>query len=331
MISGRWLVGLCGLLAACHSDAKSSANPDETSKLDGGQTASDGSAASKDGNTAQPMVGPDGSIEPDAHTDPVGPGAAFVEGTTIRVGPISAAPSDEAVVCVVVDLGNEAPLYIRKLETHLNAGSHHMIVYRTEEAVAPVPTACGTDLADERMMFIAQSHEASLRYPDPAALVLQAHQHVKVEIHYFNDTAAKLDIGASIAFTPHVGDTAKLLPVKTRFTGELSVTVPPGPSTTESFISMPASHRYFALTTHTHRWGVRATLKRAANLGDPSPTQLHESLSWSEPPLTQLDPPITFDGDGVILTCNYDNLSSDTVHFGTSARDEMCFLWGYYY
>ena len=101
--------------------------------------------------------------------------------------------------------------------------------------------------------------------------------------------------------------------------------------TTKSFVPMHAGQHYFALTTHTHRFGVLSTLERATSENDPNATLLYTSDSWAEPPLTTYDPPLTFNGDGLRLTCNYRNTTTDPVSFGTSALDEMCFFWGYYY
>jgi hypothetical protein len=288
--------------------------------------------------SASDDAGADGSVEPpgpdaapDAPPPPPPLPPATVDGTGIHLGPIPAAPGAENTMCAVIDLGNAGPLYVRELSTTLHQGSHHLIVSRTDEPVAPNPVPCEPNIQDGTMLFIGQSHDNHLRYPDAAALMLGAHQHIRLEIHFFNDTAGPLDIGADIAFVPHEGDTTGLRPVQTTFTGELSLSVPLGASTTTSYVEMPTGASYFALTTHTHRLGVLATLHRASSLEDQAGALLHESRSWGEPPLTLFDPPITFGGDGLLLNCHYQNDTGSPVGFGLSALDEMCFLWGYYY
>ena len=88
----------------------------------------------------------------------------------------------------------------------------------------------------------------------------------------------------------------------------------------------------FALTSHTHSLGVDSTIERVASESAPSTTPIHESLSWSEPPLTLFTPPLNFTGtDGLRLTCKYMNTTDQTVHFGTAFHDEMCFMWVYFY
>ena len=96
----------------------------------------------------------------------------------------------------------------------------------------------------------------------------------------------------------------------------------------------PASgtRHVFALTSHTHKLGVLSTIERVAAATSPATTPIHESQDWSEPPLTQFTPPLTFTGsDGLRLKCNYDNTTNQHVGFGTGVDQEMCFMWVYYY
>jgi len=88
----------------------------------------------------------------------------------------------------------------------------------------------------------------------------------------------------------------------------------------------------FALTSHTHSLGVRATIERVSDAFAGPGEQLHESLSWSEPPMTEFMPPIEFTGtDGLRLKCEFNNTTDHDVMFGTAVQDEMCFMWLYYY
>jgi hypothetical protein len=154
---------------------------------------------------------------------------------------------------------------------------------------------------------------------------------VRIELHYFNGTETALDARASVEFVPEATNNAQLKPVRTLFTGPFTLSVPFGKSVTRSVHALDATRHYFALTTHTHALGVRATLERADSDTDSTLQLLHESRDWAEPPITMFDPPLRFAGDGVLLTCEYENPSPATVSFGTSARAEMCFFWAYYY
>jgi hypothetical protein len=112
------------------------------------------------------------------------------------------------------------------------------------------------------------------------------------------------------------------------------------------FFQHPPAGHIFAMTSHTHQHGTLATINLATNpsLGTSNPNSaaavdldpsnpLHVSHSWSDPPLTLFDPPlqVTDAAQGFHLVCHYDNTTSNTVSFGESFNDEMCFMWAYFY
>ena len=52
----------------------------------------------------------------------------------------------------------------------------------------------------------------------------------------------------------------------------------------------------------------------------------------SEPETVYHDPPLAMpESGGFMFSCEYYNKSTETVGFGESANDEMCFFWAYYY
>ena len=58
----------------------------------------------------------------------------------------------------------------------------------------------------------------------------------------------------------------------------------------------------------------------------------YENWNWEEPPVARFEPALAMPaGAGFRFTCRWDNQSGDTVRFGESADDEMCFFWSYYY
>ncbi len=97
-----------------------------------------------------------------------------------------------------------------------------------------------------------------------------------------------------------------------------------------SWHSIPAGSRVFAVTSHTHQLGELAYIERTRSASEEG-TILHESTTWAEPPLDVFDPLLRFEaGEGLKLTCTFNNTTDSTVHFGTGFEDEMCFLWVYY-
>ncbi|MCA9676672.1 MAG: hypothetical protein H6708_21400 [Kofleriaceae bacterium] len=279
---------------------------------------------------------PDGAVGPDA-TPPDAADPTVIETRTVAIGPITAAPGAEDTVCVVVDLGNDAPRMIRSIRTHLSSGTHHVIVTRVEGALSPEPTSCGAFAgggigADNDVLFIAEQSEAALAYPAGAGLPIGAHQPIHLEMHYINtQPSTTQDIDAAVEIDLAADDGVSLRPVELLFTGDLSLFLPAGQQVTvTSTFELPTGIDLFATTAHTHQWGRHASVELLAGADDPAPRLLHSSEDWAERPLSLFDPIHIEAGDLVRLTCAYDNQSGADVGFGLSANDEMCFLWAHY-
>lgn len=250
------------------------------------------------------------------------------------------APGDEQHVCVVIPLDNAVPVWVNAMRAELHEGSHHLIVDRPAASTKPQlePVVCGaTTGSDATRLMIAQQRETVVSLPAGVGLPLAAYQPVFLQLHYINLKDAPADITGSVEL--FLSDPAAPTPIeaKSRFTGATSIMIPAqSPATVQSFVKPPMAQgrtvRVFAMTSHTHRLGVHASIERVVDLAAPAATPLHVSTDWAEPPLTTFDPPLLFDGgDGLRLTCQYQNDTDQTVSFGLLAEQEMCFMWLYYY
>ncbi|MEM9191976.1 MAG: hypothetical protein AAGF12_22575 [Myxococcota bacterium] len=314
----RMGLALVLLLVGCSDDAMVG-NPDSS--------APDG--AVPDG--AVPDGGVGDAAAPDASRDSGGGPLQMME---VGIGPFTTPPGVERTECASFDLGNENPGMLREIRTRLTPGSHHMIVYRLDEAPNPTPAPCGAfqhGMSDA--LFIAEKQEAELRYPDGSGLPLRPHQTIGIELHYINYFSNEpVDISGAVEFfvdeSPEAQD---LEEVRFLFTGSLSLELLPRQVTTERFYQpMAPGIRMFAITSHTHALGTLSTIERANGLNDPI-EEIHRSTDWAEPPLDVFDPLLVFEpNQGLILTCQYTNTTDRTVRFGTNFDDEMCFLWVHY-
>lgn len=210
------------------------------------------------------------------------PDLTVVETRTVRIGPLTIAPGDEATVCTVVDLGNDVPRMVRAIRSTLTSGTHHVIVTRSTAAPTPAPTPCGPfagGSVDSEVLLIAQQSAATLTYPTGAGLPVAAHQSVHLEMHYVNATDAAQAIGGEIALDLAAADTG-LAPVRLLFTGNANLNIPAhGTATVTSFHALAADTALFATTAHTHQWGTRATVELATGADDPAPRLLHDSTN----------------------------------------------------
>ncbi len=241
----------------------------------------------------------------------------------------------EGHLCMDVRLTNDEAVWVTELRATLGDGSHHMIVSRVNGEPSSTPTECFALLGGEdSRLVIAQQHDTRFTLPPEAGFLLEPHAAITIQIHYINASRGTIDDSGGIELTTRPRE-ADLQEARVVFTGDLSLSLPANAMSQHDFFTTVGDPvrplRVFALTSHTHQLGVRATIRRQANASEEGPL-LHESLRWDEPPLSVFDPVLSFDGsDGLALRCEYNNTTNQPVSFGTGFQNEMCFMWMYAY
>jgi len=263
------------------------------------------------------------------------------------MGPISVASGQEKTQCIYARLENPEPVFVRRFTATLSNASHHMIVYRSDETQEqPTPESCLSFsglLTGEHAIFIAQQKQASLLFPTdgdvPIGLKIDANQMLRIEMHYVNASPAAIDATGKV-FIDTVPVDSTITESDLAFWGTQDINIPPNGSddTGVKFQQALSATKTFALTTHQHHLGTRMRVWQTDSPDALPPAPLADTSNWSDPPLVLLDPPLTFpQGNGVFSSsglayeCEWQNNTPQTVGFGESVNDEMCFLWHYYY
>lgn len=318
----------------------------------GGERAGSGGTAAGQGGAA--AGGSGGSAAPEEPGDEADGGVPTItfdgigEGA-VQNGVLSASitmrdvlPGQESHECVIVELPNDKPVWVGELHGSLSGGSHHLIVERNsaETPLANTAFTCPpTNAGDDTRLLIVQQRDTVLGLPEGVAYKIEAHQKIFLQLHFINTTNEPMQIVGKVELSPFAGEGTPKEALSI-FAGPFQIAIPAGKETTVSHFQQPnpegeAKRHVFALTSHTHKLGVRSTIERVASSApDAAVTaMLHESLDWAEPPLTVFEKPLDFTTgtDGLRLTCHYKNTTDRQVHFGTSANDEMCFMWMYFY
>ena len=187
-------------------------------------------------------------------------------------------------------------------------------------------------------MLVAQQPVSGITLPSGLAYRLEAQQHILLQLHYLNSTDAPLRVHAEVTLR-EAATSADQAPTEAHsiFTGTFAIELQPrqpGRAQIDAAIgpSTPGVQRHiFALTSHMHRLGVRASIHRLDAAGEPI-ALLHTSSDWAEPPLSMLDPALVLQSDEALrLVCEYLNSTDQVVRFGPEADAEMCMLWVHYY
>jgi hypothetical protein len=257
---------------------------------------------------------------------------------TVAIGPIDVPAGVETTQCIVIPFGNTQDVVVNSIDVDLAPGSHHLIVYATNDAQQTDPVNCspftGVALGSDAPLILANKEQATFTLPDGVAQEVPSGQRVKIEAHYINATASDLQGHGQVTFhTTPKASSPPYQPASFVFWGTTNINIPPSSSfsTGPIFQVGPAGTHLALVTTHEHRLGTRAQVWASAQPGDMS-TQIADDKDWSNPSWRPLQPTFDFNGtNGLTFQCDWFNGTTQTISFGESALDEMCFVGGYYY
>jgi len=275
-----------------------------------------------------------------ATTPPKDPPAAPLT-LTFPSTPVPA--GQEKTQCVVMRLGNVAPVHVGAVHNVLGDSSHHLIVYRVNDTVEQLtPFECQpfTDTLDPTKgspLMVTQKKDDLLTLPGGVAYSLDANQMIRLEMHYINASASEKKVTATSTMIPiseqDFRDEAGFL-----FIGNPDIKLPPKSETKlgPSFFQVPqelSGVKFFAMTGHEHQFGTNVQVAMSTTDTDPG-KMIYDvpNWTWSEPKTEVFATPFTVpDNGGFTFTCSWNNTSDQQVRFGESANAEMCFFWAYYY
>jgi len=325
------VAALCSSLAACIDDTPDQAPTTSTS------------------DTATTTGSPDVATATDTTPDPTPDTAVVTQTFKTSIGDWTMAPRLESTRCMHKRLTNTEAIWVTAIETKLAPGSHHLIVYQSSETVEDTePKEC-TPFIDviggqAYPLMITQIAEERLELPEGVALKLEPGQMIRMEAHYLNYYPEPIVAHADVTFhtvpASEVEHEAGLM-----LYGTPDIRVPAGQTKSTPWYYLPIwpGVKLFAATGHTHRFGTNVELRKAAVASpsglanEPVSSELdiypgEEEYAWDEAPVLEYDPPLAFgEGEGIRYRCSWHNTSNQTVRFGESANQEMCFFWLYYY
>ncbi|MEJ7731992.1 MAG: hypothetical protein WKG00_22630 [Polyangiaceae bacterium] len=294
---------------------------------------SDDGAADPDGSgpgtgSGDPGAGPGGSGS--GSGSGAGPATA---GFDIDSPPITIGSGEEKTYCyfTTVDIAEDAG--VKRWSSTMTSGSHHLIVYFTEdaqEADGTITENCdaigGGGLNFPIWTYSAQSPEAQNVMPDGVGMTVKSKQHLFVQMHYLNTTADPIEASVHVrADTYDKGES--YTPAAAYITFNTQIELPPhGAGSAEGSCNVPSDVSFFTLSTHAHRRATKTWVQ------DGSKT-VFESEDWEHPGAVDWTaaPHYSF-GNQLTYHCDYQNDLDKPVNTGNSAEtDEMCMAVGYFF
>jgi hypothetical protein len=218
-------------------------------------------------------------------------------------------------------------LYIKEFQPIAPLGTHHTLLSINETPTAPDGIAdCGANDNGHVTLLgsgVGESYSAG-PLPDGVAYKIAKGSQLNLNLHLFNvqEEVLKGVSGVKIRTTTadKVTDFAQVT-----LAGSVSLSIPKGLSTSKGTCTLASDATLFAVSPHMHQLGTH--LKAVAKPARGEPVVLYDgAYDFNEQRQYPADMLALKAGDKVDVECTYENTTDQTVMFGESSLDEMCFI-----
>jgi len=215
---------------------------------------------------------------------------------------------------------------VREWESHMTAGSHHMLVFYKANATDGALEDCsGLEFASGP--FGAQTPDAIVTYPDGIAALVKAGQGLRIVSHYLN--ATQQPINAAVKLIARRADSSTITQhAGIFFFNNTNFLIPADgqPHTISMTCTAPLDMNYLYATAHMHKHATNLTAMLNGN-------QIYTIDQWDNVPFQKYDPPLLVaKGSQLTFSCTFVNTGSAPLVFGESATaNEMCIFDGQFY
>lgn len=255
------------------------------------------------------------------------------QGFQILTPDIEIAPGQEITYCYYLQMPTTSEAGVRRWQSKMTPGSHHMILYFTQVELQPAGTvtsdSCGSQGSASDLpvwTYSAQSPDNAAAMPDGVGMVVPAGQPAFIQMHYLNASETPITVHVTLNGETYDEEEA-YTPAAAFVTYNTTISVPPNDvDSVSGSCSVPAGAQFFAVSTHAHKQAILTRVSDGAAV-------VFESDDWEHPiGQTWESPFYTFSSNALTYQCDYVNPTDATINTGPSAEtDEMCMAVGYFF
>ena len=294
-----------------------------TSVIDGGG----GGAGGVQGSTTGPTTSSGTSSSSSSGTTGVGGGST--DGwETLIAGDWSMSSGAEGYVCVTATMQED--VWVKAFRPIAPEGTHHTVLTKGGFGQDGV-FDCDAGTNGQNMIYGSGVGTNEMELPPGVAMHLAPGDKLTLNLHLFNVSAATVS-GVSGTQIQRVDPDDVAFEAEGTLAGTFEIFIPPqsqGSATGTCTFQSPTT--VFAVGPHMHQAGTHMTVTAVPQAGPEvvlhdAPYTFEDQLGYPVAPEMQLQA-----GDLVRVQCSYDNPTADTLTWGDSSTQEMCFasLWIY--
>ncbi len=258
----------------------------------------------------------DDGVTPDPKPDPDG----YVQ---LISGDWSLPPSTEKYICVRLTASSD--MYVRSIRPVAPAGTHHTVLMLGEPDAPDGTVECGSGLGKPAIFGSGVGTE-TLDLPDGVAVHIRPGQQMLLNLHLFNATDATMTGTSGIEVLPAEPEAVRHEAGVVLIGKAQGLEVPPNLSTQVGRCTTPAGATVFAIALHMHLMGRHMKVSYANSNGSGARVLHDLPYSFDEQRFGMLEPQlVTAAGARITVECTYMNPTGQTVYFGESSNQEMCY------
>jgi hypothetical protein len=235
-------------------------------------------------------------------------------------------PGKEGYQCVTLTVTED--MYITGFRAVAPRGTHHSVL-TVGPANQPDDTfSCNAGTNHNAMIYGSGVGSNDIAFPEGVAMPVRAGQQLMLNLHLYNVSDSLLADTSAVEVRT-IPASAVVHEAEVILMGKISLLVPPGPSDQEGGCVMNGDATVFMVGPHMHRLGTG--MRVVAETGGGDAVLLDASYAFEEQSIYPIAPVSLVSGDRVRVVCSYDNTTGDSVPFGDSSDQEMCFAGVYRY
>jgi hypothetical protein len=242
------------------------------------------------------------------------------------------AAGEEGYTCARATVTED--VYIDAFRALSPLGTHHTVlsVDRSSSSTAPDGTfECDAATNGQNMLFGSGVGTLPVEFPEGVAIKIEKGSSLILNLHLFNVSTDALSDRSGIEVR-RVAAQDVVHEAEIVLAGKVSgLVVPPGESTQTGECAMSHDVTLFAVFPHMHQLGSHLKATAAPAGGSPS-VLVDAPYSFDDQVYYDVDPQLSLkSGDLVSVECSYENPGAETITFGDSSLEEMCFVGLYRY
>ena len=210
-------------------------------------------------------------------------------------------------------------------------GTHHEVLTISNSTTTGDYDCSAVQVTTEpQMLYAAGLNTDDLVFPAGDAVHLQAGQYINLNLHLFNVSDNPIS-GESGVLVQTIDASQVQHEIDMTFSGTFNINVPSNGQPTTAHGGCTASQDYhvFALWPHMHQ--IATHQKFTVTDAGTATNLLDADYTFSEQRNYPMAETVIHKNDTITTTCTYVNTTGQTIIFGDSSTEEMCFTGIYKY